>query len=150
MTAEIVETAEIHLPNPVENPSGHVVIYDGRCKFCTAGVGRLARWDARSRKLSFLSLHSPETRTRYPQLTYDQLMEEMYVVDRSGGIHKGAEAFRFLTTQLPRLYGLVPFLYIPFSLPLWQWAYRQVARRRYRIMGKTGGCEGDTCRIHFK
>jgi len=77
-------------------------------------------------------------------------MEEMYVVDRRGGIHKGAEAFRFLTTQLPRLYGLVPFLYIPFSLPLWRWAYRQVARRRYRIMGKTGECEGDACRIHFK
>ncbi len=150
MTATTAQTAGIHLVSPGENPGSHVVIFDGHCKFCTAGVSRLAKWDARSRKLSFLSLHDPEVQTRFPQLTYDQMMEEMYLVDRDGGIYKGAEAFRFLTTQLPRLYPLCPLLYIPFSLPFWRWAYRQVASRRYRLMGKTGDCEGDACRIHFK
>lgn len=139
-----------HLLSPAENPTGHVVIYDGRCKFCTTSVQKLANWDARTRKLSFLSLHDPEVQTRFPSLTYDQLMQEMYLVDRHGKIHKGADAFRFLTTQLPRLYPLCPLLHIPLSLPFWRWAYRQVARRRYKILGKTNGCEGESCSVHFR
>ncbi|HEY2411240.1 MAG TPA: DUF393 domain-containing protein [Pirellulaceae bacterium] len=140
----------VHLPSPAENPSAGVVIYDGHCKFCTASVQKLARWDAKTHKLAFLSLHDPAVRERFPQLTHDQLMQEMYLVDRHGKFHRGAEAFRYLTTQLPRLYLLAPLMYIPFSLPLWRWAYRQVARRRYAIMGKTHECDGDACRIHFR
>jgi predicted DCC family thiol-disulfide oxidoreductase YuxK len=140
----------IHLPSPAENASADIVIYDGHCKFCTSSVQKLARWDTKSHKLAFLSLHDPEVQSRFPQLTYDQLMQEMYLVDRGGSIHRGAEAFRYLTTRLPRLYPLAPLLHIPFSLPLWRWAYRQIARRRYRIMGKTHECDGDACRIHFR
>jgi len=140
----------IHLPSPAENASADIVIYDGHCKFCTASVRKLARWDAKSHKLAFLSLHDPEVQSRFPQLTYDQLMQEMYLVDRGGSIRRGAEAFRYLTTRLPRLYPLAPLLHIPFSLPLWRWAYRQIARRRYRIMGKTHECDGDACLIHFR
>jgi predicted DCC family thiol-disulfide oxidoreductase YuxK len=139
------------LPSPTENPSGEVVIYDGHCKFCTAMVKNLAHWDGSGRRLAFLSLHDPEIATRFPQLTYDQMMKEMYVIDRWGRFHRGAEAFRYLTTRLPRLYALAPLIHIPFSLPFWRWAYRQVANRRYRIMGKTGdGCDGEACKIHFK
>jgi predicted DCC family thiol-disulfide oxidoreductase YuxK len=140
----------VHLPSPAENASADIVIYDGHCKFCTSSVQKLASWDTKSHKLVFLSLHDPEVQSRFPQLTYDQLMKEMYLVDRQGSIHRGAEAFRYLTTRLPRLYPLAPLLHIPFSLPLWRWAYRQIARRRYRIMGKTHECDGDACRIHFK
>ena len=139
----------VHLPNPAENPTANVVIYDGHCKFCTASVQKLARWDSASRKLAFLSLHDPEVQNRFPQLSYDQLMQEMYLVDHHGKIHRGAEAFRYLTTRLPRLYLLAPLMHIPFSLPFWSWAYRQIARRRYSIMGKTTACDGDACRIHF-
>jgi predicted DCC family thiol-disulfide oxidoreductase YuxK len=139
------------LVTPSENPSGEVVIYDGHCKFCTAMVKNLASWDAAGRRLAFLSLHDPEVATRYPQLTYDQLMKEMYLIDRQGRIHRGAEAFRYLTTRLPRLYLLAPLVHIPFSLPFWRWAYQQVAKRRYRIMGKTAdSCDHEACKVHFK
>ena len=139
------------LPTPAANPGADVIIYDGHCKFCTAGVQKLARWDRRGRRLSFLSLHDPEVASRFPQLTYDQLMQEMYLIDQRGRFHKGAEAFRYLTTRLPRLYVLAPLLHIPFSLPFWHWAYRQVANRRYRLMGKTGHqCDGDVCKMHFQ
>jgi len=140
----------IQLPSPAENPFGDVVIYDGHCKFCTAGVQKLARWDRGVRRLSFLSLHDPEVATRFPQLTYDQMMQEMYLIDRSGRIHRGAEAFRYLTTRLPRLYALAPLLHIPLSLPFWKWAYRRVAKIRYRLMGKsTPHCDGDVCKLHL-
>ena len=149
MTA-IAPHSEPHLPSPAENPSGEIVIYDGHCKFCTASVQKLARWD-RAGRLSFLSLHERDVATRFPQLTYDQLMEEIYLVDRRGRIHRGAEAFRYLTRRIPRLFALAPLLHIPFTLPFWRWAYRQIARRRYRLLGKTDqACDDGNCKIHFK
>lgn len=141
---------DVHLPTPAENPDGDVVIFDGHCKFCTSQVKKLARWDGSGRRLAFLSLHDPEVARRYPDLTYDQLMDAMYVVDRAGHRHGGAEAFRFLTTRLPRLYWLAPLMHIPFMMPLWRWGYKQVAKRRY-LMGKTAdACDDGACKIHFR
>jgi predicted DCC family thiol-disulfide oxidoreductase YuxK len=142
--------SDIHLPSPAENPDADVVIYDGDCKFCTGQVQNLARWDGSGRRLAFLSLHDPEVANRYPDLTYDQLMEQMYVVDRRGNRHAGAEAFRYLTTRLPKLYLLAPLMHIPFSMPLWRWGYRQVAKRRYRLGKTNDACATDACRVHLK
>jgi predicted DCC family thiol-disulfide oxidoreductase YuxK len=95
-------------------------------------------------------LHDPEVARRFPDLTYDQIMEEMYVVDTKGNRYGGAAAFRYLTTRLPKLYVLAPLMHIPFTMPLWRWGYRQVAKRRYRIAGKTGDACDDACRVHLK
>lgn len=138
------------LPSPYERPAADVVIYDGNCRFCTASVRTLAWLDGGAR-LAFISLHDPEVAARFADLTHDQLMEEMYLVDRHGRRHSGAAAFRYLTRRLPRLWILAPLLHIPLSLPLWKWGYRQVAKRRYLIAGKmNSGCDGDACAVHFK
>src|SRR4029079_15001319 len=81
--AQITAENAIHLPTPDENPDADVVIYDGHCKFCTAQVQNLARWDHTGR-LALLSLHAPLVESRYPELTYDKLIEELYVVDQRG------------------------------------------------------------------
>jgi predicted DCC family thiol-disulfide oxidoreductase YuxK len=142
--------AAIHLPSPTENPDADVVIYDGHCKFWRGQVKNLARWDGSGRRLAFLSLHDPEVATCYPDLTYDQLIKEMYVIDRRGNRYAGADAFRYLTTRLPKLYALAPLMHIPFTMPLWRWGYRQVAQRRY-WSGKTAdACEDEHCKVHFK
>ena len=138
------------LPNPAEYPAADVVIYDGHCRFCTNQVQRLARWDGKGR-LAVLSLHDPEVAKRYPQLSYDDMMKQMYVVAPKGRLYAGAAAFRYLTRRIPRLYPFAPPMHIPFSLPMWQWLYRQVAIRRYKIAGKTGeSCDGDACAVHLK
>jgi predicted DCC family thiol-disulfide oxidoreductase YuxK len=140
----------MHLPTPTENPAADVMIYDGHCRFCTNQVQKLARWD-RGKRLAFLSLHDPEVATRYPQLSYDELMKQMYVVTTGGQQYAGAAAFRYLTRRLSRLFLLAPFLHIPFSLSFWQWCYRLVAVRRYKIAGKTAdGCKGDACHVHLR
>jgi predicted DCC family thiol-disulfide oxidoreductase YuxK len=149
MTA-VADKPRVHLPTPEENPSADIVIYDGHCKFCTSQVERMARWDRSGKRLAFLSLHDPEVARRFPDLTYDQLMEEMYLVDQLGRRHAGAEAFRYLTTRLPLLYPLAPILWFPFSLPLWRWGYKWVASHRYLFMGKTTDCDDGTCAVHFK
>jgi predicted DCC family thiol-disulfide oxidoreductase YuxK len=140
----------MHLPTPIEHPAADVVIYDGHCRFCTNQVQKLARWDGKGR-LAFLSLHDDEVAKRYPQLSYDDMMKQMYVVTPAGKQYPGAAAFRYLTRRLPVFYALAPLLHIPFSLPVWQWLYRQVAIRRYRIAGKIAeGCEGDACHVHLR
>ncbi len=137
-----------NLPAPHDRPGADVLIYDGDCRVCTGQVRRLARWD-RARRLAFLSLHDPEVAKRYPDLSHDYLMTNMVLVDGTGRRHPGAAAARYLSTRLPRLWPLAVLLHLPFSLPLWQWCYRQVAKRRYRLGGKVA-CDGGACAVHFK
>jgi predicted DCC family thiol-disulfide oxidoreductase YuxK len=137
------------LPTPAKNPTADVVIYDGHCRFCTNQVQKLARWAGG--RLTFLSLHDSEVAKRYPQLSYDELMKQMYVLTPDGRQYAGAAAFRYFTRRIPAFFILAPLLHIPFSLPLWQWLYRQIAIRRYKIAGKTDeACERDACAAHLR
>lgn len=135
------------LPTPAGLPNADIVIYDGHCRFCTNSVRRLH--GLAGKRLAFLSLHDAEVARRFPQLTHEQMMEEMFVVDRQGTVRGGAVAFRYLTRRLPWLWVLAPCLHLPFSLGLWRFLYRQVAKRRY-FWGKTGDCDGESCKIHFR
>ena len=136
-----------NLPSPHQRPDADVVIFDGKCRFCIGQVQRLARWDQRGR-LAFLSLHEKEVARRWPQLSHDQLMEQMVVVDSENRCRGGAEALRYLSRQIPRLWPLFPFLHLPGTLPLWQILYRWVARRRYRFSGNAPCDEDGTCQLH--
>ncbi len=138
--------AEPYLPRPSERPLADVIIFDGRCRFCQAQVRRLARWDLLKR-LAFVSLHDPEVARRWPDLSHDELMQNMYLIDVRGRRYKGAAALRVLSRRLPALWPLAPLLHLPGTLRLWQWFYQQVARRRYRL-GGTVECDEDACRLH--
>lgn len=135
----------VDLPGPQVRPGADLVIYDGHCRFCQGQVRRLDRWSGG--RLAFLSLHDPEVARRFPDLTHDMLMREMYVVEPSGQRHAGAAAARYLSRRLPWLWPLAPLLHLPGSLPLWRALYAWVARRRYR-WGRTD-CDGGTCSLHF-
>lgn len=124
-----------------------VVIYDGECKFCTASILTLRRLDSQGR-LRFLSLHDPSVRVDFPDLTYDMLMSQMWVVTSDGRRFPGADAVKYLTCRLPILYPLAPLMHIPFSMPLWRWIYRLIARNRYRIAGSD--CSSGTCKLHHR
>jgi len=141
--------ADLHLPAPEERPHADVVIYDGQCKFCRANVAIFARLD-RAGRLSFLSLHDEQVYRRWPDLTHEQLMQEMVIVDRHGRRHVGAAAIRYLSLRVPLMWPLAPLLHIPGSMPLWRWLYRQVATRRYLIGGRRVECDEDVCKTHYK
>ncbi|HCA49167.1 MAG TPA: DUF393 domain-containing protein [Planctomycetaceae bacterium] len=131
------------LPTPHNWPDTDVVIYDGQCSFCTKQVTKLHRWDGKNR-LSFISLHDDFVAEHYPDLSHDEMMQAMYIVDQKGRRHRGAAALRVISRRLPRLWPLAILLHIPLTLPLWQWGYRQVARRRYRL-----SCDNGSCELHF-
>jgi predicted DCC family thiol-disulfide oxidoreductase YuxK len=135
------------LPDPDALSGSDVVIYDGECNFCRSQVGNLRRLDWGGQRLSFVSLHDPRVAERYPDLSHESLMEQMYVVDGKGSRHGGADAVRYLTRRLPTLWLIAPLMHIPFTAGLWRWAYKQVAKRRYKLAGKS--CENDACSIHF-
>lgn len=129
-----------------ERSKKYVVLYDGQCNFCRSQINILRRLDGQNR-LEFVSLHDPEVATNYPNLTHEQLMEQMWIVTPEGIQHGGAYAVRCLTRRLPILWPLAPLMHIPFSMPLWCFLYRQIAKMRYRIAGRDCD-EGGTCSIH--
>ncbi len=136
------------LADPDTLSDADVVIYDGECNFCRSQVAKLRRLDCCGNRLSFLSLHDPRVAERYPDLSHDELMEQMYVVDRSDRRHGGADAVRYLSRRLPLLWIAAPILHIPGTARLWRWMYKQVAKRRYKLAGKS--CENDVCSVHLK
>jgi predicted DCC family thiol-disulfide oxidoreductase YuxK len=146
MATVLAAKPEQTLPQPDERPEAAVVIYDGECRICTSQIARLARLDT-GRRLAFLSLHDPETVERYPDLSHEALMADMYVVDQAGRRYRGAEALRYLSAKLPTLWWLAPLLHVPGTLPVWQRFYRMFAKRRYRF-GKIESCENGSCRIN--
>ncbi len=137
------------LPDPDAFPCDDVdvVIFDGHCAFCQSQVRRLHRWSAGAKPLAYLSLHDPRVAQRYPQLSHEALMQQMYVVSAEGTAYGGAVAVRYLSRRLPLLWWAVPVLHLPGSAGVWRWLYGQVAKRRYRLAGKT--CDGDACRVHL-
>ncbi len=133
------------LPDPDENPGVAVIIWDGKCNFCRTQVERLQAFDSGGR-LSYISLHDPRVTERYPELTHDQLMEQMWVITPNHRRYGGADAVRFLSRYLPRLWWISPVMHLPFAMPLWRYLYRAFANRRYRIAGEN--CDGGTCSLH--
>ena len=99
-----------------------------------------------------MSLHDPRVAEAYPDLSYDELMAQMYLVEPDGTRHAGGDAVRYLSRRLPLLWPIAPILHLPGSANLWRWLYNQVAKRRYKIAGRRDGrpqCEDGTCAVHF-
>ncbi|QDV14112.1 hypothetical protein CA51_40060 [Rosistilla oblonga] len=134
------------LADPDSRPDADVVIFDGQCNFCRGGVERL-NWLDRRNRLAFISLHDERVAERYPDLSHDDLMQEMFVVDGQGKRHGGSDAVRYLSRQLALLWPIMPVLHLPGSAGVWRWMYKQVAKRRYRLAGKN--CDSGSCKIHL-
>ncbi len=143
------------LPDPDDHPAADVVIYDGQCNFCKRQVLNLSRLDCCGHRLAFISLHDPRVSERYPALTFEELMKQMYVVPSAGSAdggpaYGGADAVRYLSRRLPLLWPVAPLLHLPGTARLWQWGYHQIAKRRYSLAGKSAECDNDGCSIHLR
>ena len=114
-------------------PARDTVLYDGQCRFCRSQIALLRRLDLGG-SLHFTSLHDPAVPEVFPELSRDDLLAQMYVIDTAGRARGGAEAVRYLSRKLPLLWPLA----------VWQALYRFVARNRMRI---AGSCTEGTCRL---
>ena len=137
------------LPTPQDLPGADILIFDGNCSFCMGQVLRISRWSGG--RIAFISLHDPQVKERFPDLTEEMLMKQMYLVTSQGHRYGGAGVLRYLSRRLPRLWVFAPLLHIPGTLGFWQWCYQRVATRRYQISARHGHqCHDGSCEIHFK
>jgi len=139
-----------------------MVIFDGKCLFCTSQIRILYRFDFFN-KLTFISLHDPKIAEWFPELSYDDLMKQIYVIPNFSIKTDSAkfnrleadQGIRFLALRNLLFWPLGLLLSIPFTQPIWNFLYHQVAKRRYYFgkvqQGeKNNGCEeGGTCHLHF-
>jgi predicted DCC family thiol-disulfide oxidoreductase YuxK len=121
------------------------MLYDGRCRICTASAERIRRLDT-EHSLDVLSLHEREVAARFPEITREAVLEEMHLVRPDGTIARGADSIRAVLRFLPRLRWLALLWFVPGFSPLARVGYKWVARNRYRWNKVT--CDGDVCRIH--
>lgn len=124
-------------------PSKDTVLYDGHCRFCRGQIALLRRLDLGG-VLEFTSLHDASVSHDFPEIPPEDMLAEMFVVDRSGRTWRGAGAVRYLSRRLVALWPLAVPLHVPGSMPLWRILYGFVARNRYRIAGT---CDDGGCRL---
>jgi len=125
------------------HPDRDTLLYDGRCRFCRSQIAIL-RWCDITGRLQFTSLHDASVARDFPEIPYEDLLKQMYLVSRTGQARGGAVAVRALTRKLPLLWPAAVLLHLPGSLPLWSSLYAFVARHRLKI---AGSCDDGTCRI---
>jgi len=131
-------------------PGRYVVLYDGHCKFCTAGAKKLAGL-APPGTLELVSFQEPGVLDRFPGVSHEACMRQMYLVTPAGRVYGGFEAAVQALATRPLLGLLARGYYLPGVRWLCDRAYALIAANRYRLMGKAvaaGDCDGGTCALH--
>jgi predicted DCC family thiol-disulfide oxidoreductase YuxK len=128
-------------------PGVTTVLYDGQCALCQRSVRILRALDWRHR-LHFADARDPaDIPPAAEPLDPKRLLEEMHAVTPDGRrVFRGFAAFRWIAWQLPPLWPVVPFLYIPGVPWLGQRVYLWVAKNRFHIVP----CHGGQCRVPLK
>lgn len=141
-------------PSPVLQttpPDRHVVLFDGHCNFCIAQSRNLLAL-ARPNAIEMRDFQLPDVLTRFPGLTHEQCMQAMHLVTPQGNVYRGFEAAVRAVATRPIIGPLAYAYYVPGIRQLCDIAYRWIAARRYRLMGKrvaAGECAHGTCALHF-
>jgi predicted DCC family thiol-disulfide oxidoreductase YuxK len=112
-------------------PGRLAVLYDGDCPKCRAAVEVVRDFD-NSNQLDLLDFHDLAVRARFPELTLEALMEELYVLDDRGNLWRGARAVNAILRRQHGIRGLLAWLwYLPGFAIVADWQYKRIARSRY-------------------
>ncbi|MGI8920982.1 MAG: DCC1-like thiol-disulfide oxidoreductase family protein [Solirubrobacteraceae bacterium] len=68
------------------------MLYDGDCRLCRVVVAALARWDRRRGALRLVAIQSREGGALLADLTLEQRLESLWVVDEAGHRHAAGRA----------------------------------------------------------
>jgi predicted DCC family thiol-disulfide oxidoreductase YuxK len=120
------------------------VFYDARCRICQGSRQLLLRLRPDA-ELKFIDINDPGAIAGYPQLANADLTGQMHVIDPSGQVSGGYDAFVALTPALPPLRPVAWLLRLAPIRAVGRWAYWWIARHRYRFTRPT--CAGGVCRV---
>lgn len=121
---------------------GAVVLYDGQCEICQAGVTWLKLLDRRGSTRP-VPIEEADLAALHPALAIEDCLRELHVVRKDGSVLRGWTAVAWLarrswyTWPLGALGSLPPFRWLGSLL------YRWVAANRYLI----SKCRGGACRV---
>jgi predicted DCC family thiol-disulfide oxidoreductase YuxK len=130
-------------------PGKYVILYDGSCRFCERQSRRLISL-ARPGVIEAVDFQQPDALDRFPEITHDDCMKAMHLVEPDGRISKGAEAITRAIATRPMFRWVRPLYYLPGFRQVLDWLYAFVASNRYRLWGKSTSqdCESGTCNLH--
>ncbi|GFP96165.1 uncharacterized protein yuxk [Phtheirospermum japonicum] len=117
-----------------------VVVYDGVCHLCHAGVKWIIKAD-KDRKIKFCCLQSnaAEPYMSVSGLEREDVLRRFLFVEGPGSYHQGSAAALRVLSYLPLPYSALSALMI-IPAPLRDAVYDYVAKRRYDWFGKEDDC----------
>jgi predicted DCC family thiol-disulfide oxidoreductase YuxK len=139
------------VPRLTTPPGRYVVLYDGHCKLCDAGSLRLVKM-ARPGAIERVDFQQPGALDRFPGLTHDDCMKQMYLVAPNGRLYAAFEAAVRAVATHGGIGWIAYLYYVPGIRQLFDLLYRWIAARRYRLSGRktsAGDCRDGTCAVHL-
>lgn len=108
-----------------------VMLYDGGCKICirTAFIFTSMDW---LHRITLADIRTPEGKAKAPSVSIQELDRVMHVKLPSAKFMKGFVAVRSLSKNLPPLWPITPFLYLPGVRPIGERVYAWISARRSR------------------
>ncbi len=113
----------------------YAVAFDGDCIFCVRSAGLLHRLDIFGR-FALVDFRDKAQISACPDIDLARAENKLQLRLRDRWL-EGFQAFRFMTSRLPWLWLISPFLYIPGMDWIGEKIYSAVAARRYLILGGT-------------
>jgi predicted DCC family thiol-disulfide oxidoreductase YuxK len=113
----------------------YAVAFDGDCIFCVRTAGLLHRLDIFGR-FQLVDFRDKAQMSEFPDLNYARAENKLQLKLRDRWV-EGFQAFRFMTTRLPWLWFISPFLFIPGVDWVGESIYSSIASRRHLILGGT-------------
>jgi len=113
-----------------------LLIYDGECRFCVATKRKLEQAGMGPTQVRFVPYQSAEAKQALGSLHGPGRPDMAYLVQPSGDIRQGLDAFLPLAAGFPAGRVLLWFLRIPFVKRVGWLLYRLIARHRYRMFGE--------------
>lgn len=120
------------------------LVYDGDCRFCTAGSDRLLGLAAPG-AVRRMSNKDERDMASLPPAARAGITSSLQIVSPEGEVASGAAAVARTLNTRP-VWRLITWLYwVPVVRQLTDWLYALIARHRYRIMGRNDPCTTGAC-----
>ncbi len=116
----------------------HLLLFDGVCHLCDAGVRFIVRRDSAAR-IKFTSIQSPLGRELYSRHGLDPESPDTMLFITPRGAFQASDAALEIARALGGAWKLALY-FKPLPKPLRDAAYYFIARNRYRWFGKDDAC----------
>lgn len=127
------------------------VLYDGSCIVCATEIEHYLRKDHGGRLVG-VDIAAPDFKPEQLGIPLATLMYELHVIDQSGEVYRGIDAFRTIWQAFPAstFYGIIGWtINSPLINPAARLAYKAFARIR-RYLPKRNSCDNGSCSIGKK